>query len=270
MTNLSANKYLILRRLLQVSVLVLLVGGNVFGWRVLIGDLSHSRFLDVVPFSDPFAVLQLLAAGGVLAVDVLIGAAVTLAVYGLLGGRTFCAWICPLNMVTDLANRLGSGFDNHARSTGRAARFWILGLTFVLSLLTGTAAFEVISPIGMLHRGLVFGMGAGWLAVLAVFLFDLAVMRNGFCGRFCPLGAFYALVGRFGLLRIRHDHQACTDCMKCVRVCPENQVLQLVGKASGSILDPTCTNCGRCIDVCDDDALRFDLRRQTLSDTPGG
>ncbi len=153
MTNLSANKYLILRRLLQVSVLVLLVGGNVFGWRVLIG------------------------------------AVVTLVVYGLLGGRKFCAWICPLNMVTDLANRLGSGFANHVHSSGRAARFWILGLTFVLSLLTGAAAFEVISPIGMLHRGLVFGLGAGWLAVLAVFLFDLVVMRNGFCGRRCLPGA---------------------------------------------------------------------------------
>jgi len=270
MSRLARNKYLIMRRLLQVSVMVVLVGGNLFGWKILVGNLSHSELLGAVPLSDPFAVLQLLAAGGLLATEVLLGAAITLAVYGLLGGRVFCAWICPMNMVTDLANRLRPQRDDSGLAIGRSVRMWILGLALVVSFLAGTAAFEAISPIGMLHRGLVFGMGAGWLAVVAVFLFDLVVQRNGFCGHLCPLGAFYSLVGRVGLVRVRHDHQACTRCMDCLAVCPEPQVLGLIGKTDGSVLDANCTSCGRCIDVCNDDALRFDLGRHTLSDHTGG
>jgi len=77
----------------------------------------------------------------------------------------------------------------------RKIRYTVLALTLVLSALAGVAAFEWISPIGMAHRELLFGAGLGWTAVVGVFLFDLFVLRNGWCGHLCPLGAFYALLG---------------------------------------------------------------------------
>jgi len=43
----------------------------------------------------------------------------------------------------------------------RQTRYWVLGLGLVLSAVLGIAAFERISPISMLHRGVIFGMGAG-------------------------------------------------------------------------------------------------------------
>ena len=273
MISLRKNRYLIARRLVQTAVMVLLVGGNLWGWTVLRGNLSSSIVLGVVPLADPFAVLQLLAAGGLLATDVLIGAAITLVFYALLGGRVFCSWICPMNAVTDLANRLGRRFKTGTGSRrvfGRPARYFILVMALVLSAVLGVAAFEAVSPIGMLQRGLVFGMGAGWLAVTAVFLFDLLIQRNGFCGHVCPLGAFYALVGRTALLRVDHDHEKCTKCMDCITVCPENQILALVGQVSGSVNDGVCTNCGRCIEVCPDAALSFSHRKHAMSLESGG
>jgi ferredoxin-type protein NapH len=47
--------------------------------------------------------------------------------------------------------------------------------------------------------------------------------------------------------------------MKCKKVCPEPQVLGLIGKETAKIKTAECTNCARCIDVCDDDALKFKL-----------
>ncbi len=273
MTNLRAHRYLIARRLVQAAVMVLLIGGNLWGWTLLRGNLSSSIVLGAVPLADPFAVLQLLAAGGLLAADVLLGAAITLVFYALLGGRMFCAWVCPMNAVTDLANRLGRRFKTDTgsrRVIGRPARYFILAVALILSAILGVAAFEAVSPIGMLQRGLVFGMGAGWLAVAAVFLFDLLIQKNGFCGHVCPLGAFYALVGRVALLRVDHDHEKCTECMDCLEVCPENQILALVGQASGSVLDGVCTNCGRCIEVCPDEALSFSHRKRAMSLESGG
>ena len=41
--------------------------------------------------------------------------------------------------------------------------------------------------------------------VLGLFLFDLFILRHGWCGHFCPLGAFYALVGKIAQLRISFD-----------------------------------------------------------------
>jgi ferredoxin-type protein NapH len=48
--------------------------------------------------------------------------------------------------------------------------------------------------------------------------------------------------------------------MKCKVVCPEKQVLHMIGKESIPVLSGECTNCARCIEVCDDDALRFSIR----------
>ncbi|MFT8144368.1 4Fe-4S binding protein, partial [Salmonella enterica subsp. enterica serovar Enteritidis] len=61
--------------------------------------------------------------------------------------------------------------------------------------MAGIAAFELVSPIGILHRGVIFGMGMGGAAVLSIFLFDLFAVKNGWCGHVCPLGGFYSLIG---------------------------------------------------------------------------
>lgn len=270
--------FLVGRRLTQVVVAGLFIGSNLWGWTVLQGNLSSSVLLGFVPFADPYAVLQLLAAGGMLATEVLLGAGITLLIYAVIGGRMFCSWVCPMNVVTDLANylsrrvpwfRLGAGRDPR-KPVARSVRTWLAVLGLVLSVVLGIAAFEAISPVGMLQRGLIFGMGLGWWAILAVFLFDLFVQRNGFCGHVCPLGAFYEVIGHFSLLRVVHDHQKCTSCWDCLRVCPESQVLNLVSKGSGSILSGACTNCGRCVEVCHDDALALSFRHQGIELSSGG
>ena len=129
------------------------------------------------------------------------------------------------------------------------------------TVLTGVAAFEWISPISMLHRELIYGIGAGWIAVLGVFLFDLFILRNGWCGHLCPLGAFYAVVGKTAQLRIAFDTPTCTHCGECAKLCPEPQVLNIkAASEAGMIASGECTNCGRCIAICPEDTLKFDLR----------
>jgi ferredoxin-type protein NapH len=254
-------KYLTSRRITQIAVLYLFFSGNAYGWNVLRGNLSSAKVLDSIPLSDPFAVLQSYSAGAPLATDVMIGALLILLFYAVLGGRIFCGWVCPVNMVTDLANKIRTlcKMDTSQKSWDfkREVRYWIIALSLVMSAVLGVAAFEWISPIGALHRGVIYGMGAGWTFVLVVFLFDLFAVKNGFCGHICPLGGFYSLIGRFGFLRIGYDNNKCTSCMKCVEICPEKQVLHMVGKQSGAVLSGECINCGRCIEECEEDAVYF-------------
>jgi ferredoxin-type protein NapH len=262
-------RYIILRRIVQAGVLLLFLGTAYRGWSLagqplLTGNLSSSELLGLIPMADPFAVTQILLTQHALEARVLIGAAIVLALYGVLGGRVWCSWVCPLNMVTDLAGwlRIRLGIGDMFR-LNRNIRYTVLALTLLLSALTGVAAFEWVSPIGMLHRELIFGLGLGWTAVLGVFLFDLLVLKHGWCGHLCPLGAFYALVGRLAPIRVRFDAPTCTRCGECARVCPEPQVLNLRQAASAGMIGPgECTNCGRCITVCPEDTLHFDLRHR--------
>lgn len=258
------NRFLIARRAVQATVLLLFGAGSSLGWLVLRGNLSSSKLLGVIPLTDPFALLQMLSAGTVVSGEALLGAGIVAAFFGLIAGRAFCSWVCPVNVVTDAAAWFGTVTDFSRAGTalklGRHARYWALGTSLVLSAFMGRAAFEAVSPVSMVHRGIVFGMGMGWLAILALFLFDLLVVRRGFCGHLCPLGAFHSLIGRFSMVRVRHDGQVCTKCMKCVDACPESQVLGLIGNATGFVAAGECSNCGRCIEACDVRAMKYSLR----------
>ncbi len=260
-------RYVLLRRLTQAGVLLLFWGTARWGWQVagaplLRGNLSASELLGRIPLADPLAALQLLLAGGSLETGVLLGAGLVLLFYGLLGGRSFCSWVCPLNPVTDLAawlrGKLGLRRGWHL---GRGVRYWILGLALGLSAGVGVAAFEWISPIGMVHRGILFGVGLAWVAVVAIFLFDLLAVHHGWCGHLCPLGAFYGLLGRVAQLRVAFDAATCTHCGDCIAVCPEPWVLDLKQAArTGLIASGDCTNCGRCTPICPEGSLGFDFR----------
>ena len=257
-------RFMLLRRISQTAIIGLFLGSNLLGWQVLQGNLSASRLLHAVPLTDPFAVLQIFAARHRVATEALTGALIIMLFFGLIAGRSFCSWVCPLNMVTDAANwlREKAGLAVSEKNTviSRKTRYWVIGISLAVSLATGLAAFEWISPIAMLHRGIIFGMGMGWTLVLAVFFFDLFVQRDGFCGHACPLGGFYALITRFSLIRIHHDREKCSLCRKCLVICPEQQVLPMVGKASSAVTSGACTNCGRCIEVCPDNAMKFGIR----------
>ena len=257
-------RYLLSRRLIQIGILLLYVAAHLWGLKILEGNLSSSILLETVPLSDPYAVLQMFAAGSVITMDIFLGALIITLFYGVLTGRMFCSWVCPINMVTDTANwlrrKLGISHIQKRVYMSRNIRYWVLGLSLVLSFFMGLTAFELVSPISMMHRGLVFGMGFGFTAVLVIFFFDLLVHENGWCGYICPLGGFYSLIGKFSLLRVKHNVDNCTDCMKCKDVCPEKEVLHMVSKFSQTVTMGACTNCARCIEVCDDDALNFSIR----------
>ena len=259
-------RYLILRRVTQIGILLMFFGTLHWGWQfmgapLLRGNLSASDFIGVVPLADPFAVLQQLVGGHWLHTTVLLGAAILLLFY-VIAGRVFCAWVCPMNMVTDLASWLRSKLAiNDLFRLSRSTRYWILAMALVLSALMGVAAFEWVSPISMLHREIIYGVGLGLTAALGIFILDLLILKHGWCGHLCPLGAFYGLLGKKAWLRVRFDDRSCTRCGECARVCPEPHVLNLRKAAEKGRVDfGECTNCARCIPICPEDSLDFAWR----------
>jgi len=259
------HRYLIARRLVQVGLLALFFGANHFGWTLMKGNYSSALLFETVPMSDPYAVLQIFTSGLIISIDILIGAVIVLLIYGLLFGRIFCSWICPMNIIADIAIWLNNKFDFKSSLTfSRKTRYGLVVLGLILSPILGYAAFEAISPISMLHRGVIFGFGLSWTIIGSIFLFDLAITKYGWCGHLCPLGAFYSVTGKFSLLKVKHIKDNCTSCMKCFQVCPEEQVLHIVTKVDGYIKSGECTNCARCIEVCHDKALKFSIRKPIL------
>ncbi|EOK5718372.1 quinol dehydrogenase ferredoxin subunit NapH [Vibrio parahaemolyticus] len=256
-----AHRFLILRRLCQLTIIALFMAGPTLG--VLTGNLSSSMLLDTVPLSDPLIVLQALATGHIPEFNALLGVVIVVVFYAMLAPRAFCAWVCPLNIVTDLAAWLRRKLKIKASYRwSPAIRYWLIPVLMLGSALSGAILWTWLDPVAALHRGLVFGMGAGWVLIALVFVLDLLLVEHGWCGHLCPLGAAYGVIGRKSLLRVTAvRREDCTKCMDCFYVCPEPEVLrQPLKEGDRRVMDQNCISCGRCLDVCPEHVFEFKNR----------
>jgi ferredoxin-type protein NapH len=266
-----AHRFLLLRRLSQLGILMLFWLGPWAGVWIVKGNLSSSLVLGTLPLTDPFVLAQVIATRHWPEATALTGAAIVVAFYALVGGRVFCAWVCPVNVATDAAGwlrrrlRITSG-----RAPSRSLRYWLATAVLAACAATGVAVWEWVNPVSLTQRALIFGGALAGSGVAAVFVFDLLVAPRGWCGHVCPVGAAYALIGSASLLRVSARHASrCNDCGDCYAVCPEPQVITAPLKArdgAGPVITAgDCSNCGRCIDVCAPRVLcfthRFDSRR---------
>ncbi|HHQ6567502.1 TPA: quinol dehydrogenase ferredoxin subunit NapH [Serratia fonticola] len=267
---LRSNRFLILRRCSQLLILLMFLSGPLWGIWILRGNYSASLLAETVPLTDPLMMLQSLLAGHWPAWLVWVGAVVVL-IYGLIGNRVFCGWVCPVNPVTDLAAWLRRKLGlRQSASLPRSLRYGILLVVLVGSAVSGTLIWEWINPVALMGRGLIHGssgegalawlkglgaaFGAGIWLIVALFLFDLLVVEHGWCGHLCPMGALYGVIGSQGVVQISAEKRDnCTRCMDCFHVCPEPQILReplLVKKGTPRVARDACIACGRCIDVC--------------------
>lgn len=89
---------------------------------------------------------------------------------------------------------------------------------------------------------------------LALLLANLAANRF-WCRFLCPLGALFALISRFSLLRLRKDDARCVKCAKCAPSC-EGRALAECGDTRDSA---ECLLCLNCAAECPADVLGFEF-----------
>ena len=141
-------RVLIARRITQISIMILYVIANIYGINILTGNLSSSLLLNTVPLSDPYAVIQMAFAGAILSFDILLGAFFITIFYMIVGGRAFCSWICPVNMITDLANylrrKLGFNQIQKKQPASRNIRYWVIAISFIISFVLNKVKFNYL------------------------------------------------------------------------------------------------------------------------------
>ncbi len=259
------NKWLILRRITQSAILIAFLIGPWFGIWWVKGNLASNVWFNTLPLTDPLLAIQSFLALETINNAAVLGAALVTSFYCLVGGRVFCSWVCPVNIITDIAFKCRQYLNIRGTLTLKPSnRIWLLLTTLTLASFSGTLVWELINPVTIIHRAFIFGFGLTWILVISIFLFDTFISRRGWCSHLCPVGFFYSLIGNFSIIRISaHAREDCSNCGDCFTSCPEPQVIKpalSINSETRLILAGDCTNCGRCIDVCPDNVFRFQNR----------
>jgi len=265
--NQPAEKIRRIRWAVLIAVNLLFVLSYWLDIQLLEGALTASRFAGF-HMADLNSALQVMLAFKVIVINLVIGTVTVFILWWLLGGRTFCSWVCPYHLISEWAEiihlKLAARGWVKDHPMDRRARMWFWLIFALLALLTGYTVFETISPTGILSRALIYGPGVALAWVGALLIFEIFWSRRAWCRYACPIGLTYGLVGAISPFKINYNLNNCFHEGECKKVCLVPHVLDTVIKGRAKDIHVSigadCTRCGRCVDACPTESLTFKFK----------
>ena len=194
-------------------------------------------FASVAPYQFQLALLELAGGPGGTLVFAVIGLGLFV-VLTLIFGRIFCASLCPLGAIQELASLAPvPKLKPRVKMELAALRLVALALIVAAALFFSVS---VLAYLGVLDLFLL-SLSVGSLAMLTILVASLFFYRP-FCRILCPFGAVLSLAGLASRFKLRRN-PSCIECGKCEFTCP-------VDEAKREDLKGECYLCGRCTEVC--------------------
>jgi len=238
-----------------------------FDVQLVEGSLTASRVIGF-HFADVNSALQVMLAFKVILINLVIGTVTVLILWWLLGGRTFCSWVCPYHLLAEFAEmihvkladqKIVRDFKLH-----RGTRTVLYVVFAALALISGYTVFEAISPVGILSRAMIYGPGLALIWVGGLLIFEIFISRRAWCRYVCPIGLTYGFVGTTSPVHVKYNMENCLHEGDCRQVCMVPHVLEVTKKGYAKKMNtdvgPDCTRCAMCIDICPTQSLEFDIK----------
>jgi polyferredoxin len=183
--------------------------------------------------------------------------------------RAFCAWLCPIGTLSEYLWKLGRKLLGRNLTLPRWLDIPLRGLKYLLlgffgfivggmsaTALEGfmTQPYGILADVKMLHFFL--RMSETVAIAMAVLVLLSVVIKNFWCRYLCPYGALHSLASLFSPITIRRDSEACIECGKCAKACPQELPVDRLVR----IRSVECTACMECVSACGtQNALQFAL-----------
>ncbi len=192
-------------------------------------------------------------------------------------GRGFCSWGCFFGGLEDGFSRIRKNpVIRHIPKKWSYLPYGVLVAIVVISALTLSPTYcawlcpfktvteynEVNSFQTALQAVIFVSLFAGLVVVLPIL-----TRKRTQCGLFCPMGAFQSFTNKVNAFDIRVEKEKCTDCKRCVTVCPTFSLDP--ESLSGGTTRVSCTKCGKCVDACPQGALSYHIKGTRVAGNSG-
>ena len=239
-------KLKIFRHLVQLVAVAFLIAPIYYTDTIWYGTFLSADLLGLF-LTDPFTALEITLASKTFH-QTLFLSIVPLVVMGLVLGRVFCSFVCPLNLVFELIP-----YPKIFHHKNRFLPLYAAGVFLLIALIISYPVFNAISPVFELQRAILFGFGVEAVIIALVLIAGFIWGRKAWCQTLCPIGAVYGVLGLKRLVNVRVDHSKCKHCGKCTKNC----TMATSPDAHSLAHDFVCTNCGDCISSCPNGAVSY-------------
>ena len=261
---------------------LILAFSTTFGWlddaigaAALFQGSYWSITLFGVTFNDPLAALGHAVAGGSIHWPLIAGALISVGL-AVVAGRAFCGWICPVNTILELNDRLRRWLERRIVRMRLPqwlptpnARWLVLAAGLVISAVAGFNVFAFILPyVGLArdwHQAVYgAGVGVGVFFVMVLIAVELLAAPRLWCRSLCPTGLILGWLGKAKVVDItrKPEGECLTGCSLCLTTCR-------FGVAPRDQLDTDkCMLCNACVTSCPADVLAIGPVRPTRKKWP--
>jgi NapH/MauN family ferredoxin-type protein len=199
---------------------------------------------------------------------------VIILILGIFLKKSFCAWICPVGLISESLWQLGEKiFKKNIRLWKwldyplRSIKYLLL-LFFLYAILWQMdvialkqfiySPYNKVADIKMLMFFTDISEFALWTLVILVVL--SVIIKNFWCRYLCPYGALLGFLSMFSPVKVSRNEETCTDCQQCTNVCPH----LIHVHTSDRVISDECTGCALCVDACPEEhTLEFKVTKKS-------
>ena len=154
-----------------------------------------------------------------------------------IAGRSFCAHICPVGSIQELASDIPlKKIDIAHTRMLEMIRFGV----FIATVAAGLYFINLMEYTGI-YDFFSLALTAGFFLFAALLALSVLIYRP-VCRLLCPFGVLFSLAGHFSRNHLVHTG-ACINCKKCEKACPVHCAEKGASKRE-------CYLCGQCTEIC--------------------
>lgn len=242
--------------LLTQTVFIALPWLKIDGHPSVLFDLNERRFIlfNLVIYPDDFGILLQLSFIGLL----------VLLLSTALFGRVWCGFLCPQTLYSRIYKWIEIKTESIAHKSFKYSAWFLISASF------GFVTMSYFTPVeDLIDAVLALQLNAWtlfwWIFYSAAAFVNAGVLREKVCTNMCPYARLQKLLTDRQTVFVMYDKSrgeprgisktdACTNCQRCVQVCPTQ-----IDVRDG--IQFQCIGCGACIDECDQEMEKMRFRK---------